>query len=72
MLWEKTDNILFFETGEGTELRLLDIDLDPARWVEQQLSELCPGGSIKILGGFDRGKHKKIKQDRSLFAVIRD
>ena len=71
ILWNKTNYALFFETGEDSEINSLGIQLEPAKWVENQLIKLCPGGNIKVLGQFDKGSHKDIKQNRTLFGIFK-
>ena len=60
---------MFFETGEDSEIRLLNITGKPADWVRTQLERACPDATIRVIGKFDRGAHQKIRQARTLFAV---
>jgi hypothetical protein len=71
VLWDKTRHVMFFETGEDTEIRLLKITENPSNWVRAQLEQACPGGIIKVVGKFSRGAHKEIKEPRTLFAIYR-
>jgi SAM-dependent methyltransferase len=70
-IWQKTRRVMFFETGEDSEIRLLKITGKPADWVRSQLELACPGATIQVIGEFDRGAHQKIRQTRTLFAVYR-
>jgi hypothetical protein len=71
VIWGKTRHVMFFETGEDTEIQRLKITEKPAVWVRSQLEIACPGARIQVIGEFDRGAHQKIKQARTLFAVYR-
>ena len=71
IIWGKTRHVMFFETGEDSEIRLLKITGKPADWVRAQLEQACPGATIRVIGEFDRGAHQQIRQARTLFAVYR-
>lgn len=71
-LWKKTNHTLFFESGEDSEVKRLGINEEPVMWLKREIGEICEGGSIKALGTFDKGTHKKKRQDRTLFAITRD
>ncbi|MGB5716063.1 MAG: hypothetical protein WBN81_03115 [Gammaproteobacteria bacterium] len=69
VIWGKTRHVMFFETGEDSEIRLLNITAIPADWVRTQLERACPDATIRVIGKFDRGAHQEIRQARTLFAV---
>ena len=69
VIWRKTRHAMFFETGEDSEIHLLNITGKPADWVRSQLERACPGATIRVIGKFDRGAHQEIRQARTLFAV---
>ena len=71
VIWGKTRHVMFFESGEDSEIRLLNITGKPADWVHSQLQQACPEATIKVIGEFDRGAHQQIRQTRTLFAVYR-
>ena len=71
-LWKKTNQTLFFESGEDSEIKRLGIKEEPMVWLKRELREICDGGSIRVLGTFDKGAHKKKRQDRTLFAITRN
>lgn len=71
MIWRKTRHVMFFESGEDTEIHRLGITGKPADWVRSQLELTCPDATIRVIGEFDRGAHQKIRQTRTLFAVYR-
>lgn len=71
VIWGKTRHVMFFETGEDSEIRLLNITAKPADWVRAQLEQACPDATIRVIGEFDRGAHQQIRQARTLFAVYR-
>jgi len=71
ILWSKTGTVMFFETGENTEIEKLQITEDPAVWAHDQLLEICENAEIKNLGCFESGLHKKDVRKRTLFAIFR-
>jgi len=71
VIWGKTRHAMFFEAGEDSEIRLLNITGIPADWVRTQLERACPDATIRVIGTFDRGAHQEIRQARTLFAVYR-
>jgi hypothetical protein len=71
VIWEKTRHVMFFETGEDMEIQQLKITEKPADWARAQLQQACPDATIKVIGEFDRGAHKEIRQTRTLFAIYR-
>ncbi|MGB5179280.1 MAG: hypothetical protein WBP44_11185 [Gammaproteobacteria bacterium] len=72
VIWGKTRHVMFFETGEDTEIHHLGVTEKPADWVRGQLQQACPAATIRVIGEFDRGAHQKIRQARTLFAVYRE
>ncbi|MBN2059279.1 MAG: DUF1698 domain-containing protein [Deltaproteobacteria bacterium] len=72
ILWEKTNHTLFFESGEDKEIKDLDIKVPPSEWIQAELEKVCPGGRVKLLGAFDKGAHKKMRQSRTLYAVKKE
>jgi len=72
ILWNKTNHIMFFESGEDSEIKRLNIKEEPSTWIKKELETICVGGTIKILGAFDKGAHKKKRKTRTLFAVTKD
>jgi 2-polyprenyl-3-methyl-5-hydroxy-6-metoxy-1,4-benzoquinol methylase len=71
VIWGKTRHVMYFETGEDTEIKHLKITGKPVDWVRSQLELACPNATIKVIGEFDRGTHQRIKLARTLFAVYR-
>lgn len=69
--WRKTRHVMFFETGEDTEIQRFGITGKPADWVRSQLALTCTDATIRVIGEFDRGAHQKIRQTRTLFTVYR-
>ena len=74
-LWEKTDRILFFETGENEmpeSWGLPALEPDPRTWLAGYLGRTCPDASIIHLGCHDAGIDSCGRPaDRNLFAVVR-
>jgi len=71
IIWGKTRHVMFFESGEDTEIQILQITEEPAHWVHTRLEQTCPEGTIRVIGRFSRGTHMKTEQKRTLFAVYR-
>jgi SAM-dependent methyltransferase len=71
IIWGKTRHVMFFESGEDTEIQILQITEEPAHWVRTRLEQACPDGTISVIGKFSRGTHMKEEQKRTLFAVYR-
>ncbi len=78
-LWQSTDNILFFESGEEEIKEEFNLPFDPSMavkdWLFSYLSEVCDDGKVEIIGEFPAGdySHYKIKKHkRSLFKVQRN
>jgi hypothetical protein len=74
-LWEKTERILFFETGEDempASWGLPALEPDARTWLAGYLGRTCPDASIIHLGchdaGIDNGGRPAA---RNLFAVVR-
>ena len=72
VLWRKTNHVMFVESGEDSEIKRLNIKEEPSVWIRKELESICSGGSIKILGTFDKGAHKKKRDNRTLFAVFKN
>lgn len=70
-IWATTDHILFFESGEDSEIAALGIQGDSADWVEAELRIACANSEIRRIGLTDRGDHKKGGNHRTLFAVTK-
>ena len=70
-IWDTTDHILFFESGEDSEIAALGIQGDSSDWVEAELRIACANSEIRRIGLTDRGDHKKGNNHRTLFAVTK-
>jgi SAM-dependent methyltransferase len=74
-LWEKTDRVLFFETGENEfppSWGLPSFDPDPRTWLAGYLGRTCGDASIIHLGCHDAGIESGGRRaERNLFAVVR-
>jgi len=68
-LWDKTNHTLFFESGEDKEIKDLDLRIPISEWLRGELKQICSNGIVKPLGSFDRGTHKKRRQNRTLYAI---
>ena len=69
-LFKRTKSVLYFETGEDTELDKLNIPRDKSfDWVLNQLETNCPESTIELLGATDSGQHLSGLNPRHLFAV---
>jgi hypothetical protein len=71
-LWNSTQKIMFFESGEDSEIYSLDIKKPPGDWVREQLEKICNDSKIIELGKFKGADNKKNNLKRSLFAVYRN
>jgi len=59
-IWGKTNHVMFIDIKEEMSEKMI-----------KELEDICAGGSIRILGGFDKGA-KKRKKERTLFAISKD
>jgi hypothetical protein len=74
-VWERTDKVLFFETGEQEmppRFHLPEFKPDAQAWIERYLTEHLAGSRVTHLG-----RHSAFTPDgrrcfRNLFAVIRE
>jgi 2-polyprenyl-3-methyl-5-hydroxy-6-metoxy-1,4-benzoquinol methylase len=74
-LWERTNKVLFFETGESEEFRssgfgLPEMEPDPKLWIGEYLSQTCEGAEVKWLGTHP-SSGPEAAVSRNLFAVRR-
>lgn len=70
-VWASTDKVLFFESGEDSEIAALNISEPPRDWLRSVLEECCPSSKIQVLGTTSMGEHKATDKGRTLFAVER-
>ncbi len=77
-VWEKSNKVLFFETGEmemPPEFGLSAMGASPREWLEGYLSTICVGSEIVHLGQFKAfapfGNENRNVVYRNLFKVIR-
>ena len=73
-LWERTDKVLFFDTGENEmpdEFGLPAFVPTPQAWLTDYLERTCAGGWVEHLGRHPAFDVEGRPADRSLFAVIR-
>jgi hypothetical protein len=73
-VWERTNKVLFFETGESemdASYSLPVMHSDAQSWITQYLGEHCEGGVIKHLGTHDAFTPDHRPCRRNLFAVTR-
>jgi len=75
-LWQNTNDILFFESGEEEIMEEFNLPVAPSmsvkEWLLDYLNGLCDDGKVEIIGEFCAGdySHYKIKNHkRSLFKV---
>ncbi len=78
-IWNKTNNVIFFESGEEEVKDEFDLPFDDSRpakkWLTDYLQRTCNNSKVEIIGEFAAGEypHYKIKNHkRSLFKVKRD
>jgi len=71
-LWSRAGKVLFFESGEDSEIRILGVEETPLEWVRKELERTCEGASVEVIGQTDRGAHKRLPRSRTLFAVRRE
>jgi membrane-associated phospholipid phosphatase len=67
-LWERTQKVLFFETGENempSDYGLPAMTPDARTWLTGYLETICEGGAVRHLGLHESGV------PRNLFAVVR-
>jgi SAM-dependent methyltransferase len=74
-LWEGTQKVLFFETGESAEMpaswRLPAMEPDSRGWLESYLSDVCPGSELRHLGWHKTTSPSGMVHQRNLIAVVR-
>ncbi len=77
-VWEKTNQVMFFETGEGempSEFGLPVLTASPREWLEHYLRAMCFDSEVVWLGSFKafgpRGDESKKVVYRNLFKVRR-
>ena len=74
MIWSKTAQVLFFDTGESEmppEFGLPDLVPDPRRWLEGYLERTCEDGRVRHLGLHDALAPDGKPVKRNLLAVVR-
>jgi hypothetical protein len=73
-IWERTNKVLFFETGENEmplSWGLPRMEPDSATWLTSYLEETCTGSRIVHLGRHDAGLDGATTAMRNLFAIVR-
>lgn len=73
-IWSKTATVMFFDTGEDEmppSFGLPAMTPDPRSWLEDYLSDTCPGGEVTHLGRHHAFDVDGNPCDRNLFAVVR-
>lgn len=75
-VWESTNNVLFFESGEEEtkDEFNLPFDKEASVWLQEYLVKNLDDAEIKVLGRFEAGnyKHYKLKKyKRTVFAVVK-
>jgi hypothetical protein len=75
-LWERTNKVLFFETGESNEFRSRDFGLpemepDPQKWISDYLEATCEDADALWLGTHPSSGSPEGTATRNLFAVRR-
>jgi hypothetical protein len=75
VIWEKTGQLLFFETGENempARYRLPPMIPDARSWLTEFLADTCAGASIVHLGFHEALSSDEELCRRNLFVVVRD
>ncbi len=79
-IWDKTDKVLFFETGEQRiDFPELPFDTTPREWLIDYLNEVCVGGKVEFQGEskspVPRVKNAaagEVQVGRSVFTIVRN
>jgi hypothetical protein len=73
-IWDRTRKVLFFDTGEREMTPVYGLptmEPEPRTWLENYLSETCPGSRVEYLGTHKAFDPHGRPCERNLFAVIR-
>jgi len=71
VIWSKTEHVMFFESGEDSEIKLLNIKGNPEDWLEKELQKLKGSPRIEKIGKFPKREEKGIHKTRTLFAIYK-
>ena len=75
-VWESTNNVLFFESGEEETMEEFNLPFDKKAsvWLQEYLVKNLEGSEVTVLGKFEAGnyKHYKVKKyKRTVFSIVK-
>jgi|SaaInlStandDraft_3_1057020.scaffolds.fasta_scaffold90742_1 hypothetical protein len=75
-VWESTNNVLFFESGEEETKEEFNLPFDKKAsiWLKEYLVKNLEGSEVTVLGEFEAGnyKHYEIKKyKRTVFSIVK-